>query len=1078
MTGLIDGRPRGTAADTGEGAVLPLTPTMLGLLIVTRLTGNARQYNVILELDLDPVHPAGSLRPALAALLAVQPALRLGLHELPTPHGRLAVPPLRADVPLTTLATSSVETFEQALARSRDGIGEHDFVLAEPPLIRFTHLTGPGRSVLLVCVHHTVFDGLSIEALVADLNALLSGAVDVDRLRARRERALLRELQAQAAPASDPGAADAIARWAERLRGAVDAPLHPRPGRPVDTDFVGVRRGILLDAATSEAVDLTCRSLGITPFTFFSATFAAVVARHNGAAGAVFGTPVLSRRTMGSLDLCGLFTNTLPLVLDVDWTASFGTFATGTVAEQTAAVKRDAQVPWADIVRTLQPARESRRNPGFASMIAMQASTDVEPGRPVRGVRELGNGTAKVDLWLGVTSTGGQWLLEIETDVELLPEPVVDGIVDSLLQAITQAARNSEQPLHALFRDASRHQSTTTDGHWRQPPTGTLAGWLDHALGGSSGDGGGPSSPAAVAVEDDERHLDRHTLDALVSAAAAGLRARGVRIGDVVGLATDGLADTVVAMLGVLRAGATYLPLDPSLPADRSAYMVTAAACRLVIGSGQVPGAPSVPLAELTAEPPRGPAGRPETSGRGAPVYVMFTSGSTGRPKGVQMGDLPLLNLTAWQLAALGLGPDTRFLQYAPLGFDVSFQEIVPTLAAGGTVVSRGGCDRRDLPAIARRVQQAGITHVYLPVAALQFFARAVTEAGLGLERLRYVCVSGEQLVLDSQIRELFAARPHLTVVNLYGPTETHAVTTHVLRGMDGPHTWPAHVPIGRPITGVSTHVVDSTGHLAPVGVPGELLLGGACPADGYVGDADQTAARFVPDPYTGPGAGRAVRYRSGDRVIWDVTGELIFLGREDDQVKIRGYRVELSEVEAAAVEVAGVRHAVAVATGDGADRHLLLFVVPDGDPDALRAPQLADVRRALADALPGYMTPRDVFAVDAVPKTANGKIARHALLARVADLPSARGAIPSATEAPPLTDSTLRWLERTWAAHLGQDRIDPDTSLFDLGAHSLMVLSVITAIEQEHGADVPMLEFFRRPTLRYLAGVIDRTAR
>ena len=1076
MSTLTD---RSAAADPAADAVFALTEAQLGLLINARLTGNARQYNVMAECELEPAYSADDLRGALAGLLAVQPALRLGLHELPAPHGRLIEPPLPQDVPLSSLAAASAEEFQALRAREAERLGRHDFDLSEAPLVRFAHVSGAGigRSALLVCVHHTVFDGFSLESFVRDLNALLAGDTDVDALRASRERALRKELEAQVAAAGGAAVDAAVDGWVERLRATPAGVLYPRPGRPVDTAFDGVRRELPLGRDDCAAVDDACRELGGSSFTFFSAVFAAVVARHTSAASALLGAPVLSRRTIGSFELCGLFVNTLPLVLELDWEQPFADFASQTVARETAAVKRDAQVPWMKIVRRLRPDRSSSRNAVFSCMIAMQDATTVEPGKPVLAVREHGNGSAKLDLWLGVTPTPRGWLLELEYDRRILPEAVADGIQASLLQAVRCAARRPSTALRELFQDASARWSTATDGHYRQPPAATLNAWLELAC---------RSYGAALAVDDGQQRLDYTAMDARVARAAGGLRALAVGRGDVVGLTTDQLAETIVAMLALMRIGAAYLPLDLSLPAERLAYMAARAGCRLVIGGGVVHGARTVSLGELSAGAPGAPGtpGTPGTrGGRGevaadgeaaaggdpAPIYVMFTSGSTGAPKGVLMGDRPLRNLTAWQVDAMGLGPDTRFLQYAPLGFDVSFQEIVPTLVAGGAVVSRGPADRRDLAAVVRRVQDAGVTHVYLPVAALRAFAHSAAEAGIGFERLRFVCVSGEQLVLDSRTREFFSKRPHLRLLNLYGPTETHAVTTHLLAGAGA---WPTHVPIGRPITGVSSQVVDRTGHLAPPGVVGELLLGDRCPAEGYINDPEQTAARFVPDPHGG--GERPLRYRTGDQVLWDERGALIFLGRHDDQIKIRGYRVELGEIESAALESLAVRHAVAAVRGDGSERHLLLFVVP---ARGAATPGTDQCRRALAATLPPYMLPRTVLTVDAVPKTINGKVDRARLLAD-ADRLLAEQRRSTAQRAAPQRDPTLRWLEELWCAQLGRERIDPDESLLDLGAHSLMALAVVATIEQRHGTRVPLLDFFRSPTLRFLAGHIGEGRR
>ncbi|MZE79645.1 AMP-binding protein, partial [Streptomyces sp. SID5475] len=469
-----------------------------------------------------------------------------------------------------------------------------------------------------------------------------------------------------------------------------------------------------------------------------------------------------------------------------------------------------------------------------------------------------------------------------------------------------------------------------------------------------------------------------------------------------------------------------------------------------------------------------GTPGAPVAPGSG---YVMFTSGSTGRPKGVVMGNGPLLNLASWQIGALAMGESTRFLQYAPLGFDVSFQEILPTLLAGGTVISREPADRRDLPAVVRRVTESGATHVYLPVAALRPFVQAATAADAAFEQVTHVCVSGEQLVVDREIEDFFTARPWMELVNLYGPTETHAVTTHRLSASRP--DWPSHVPIGLPIRNVTAQVVDSTGHLAPIGVAGELFAGGACPAAGYVNDPGQSAERFVEDPGGPPGARR---YRTGDQVMWNHESLLVFLGRDDHQVKIRGFRVELGEVESAALAHPGVRQAVAAVRGEGADRHLLLFLQsadrPDGPADrssggGARGGLADEVARLLTARLPGHMLPRRVLPVDAVPITGNGKFDRPALLA-LADRLIRDEREQGGDERLAVPEDVLEaWLLDLWSGLLDRRDLPTGGSLLDYGAHSLNVLTALTRIEEEYGVRVPVLDFFRAPTVRQLAGLV-----
>ncbi|GAA1287470.1 amino acid adenylation domain-containing protein [Saccharothrix xinjiangensis] len=1027
----------------------PVTESQLGLLVVHRSVPVGNLYTVLVELRLDPTRSAADVRAALTAVLNAQPALRLAFRELPEPAAWLREPFTPREAPLRHVPVD--RDFAERTRRELAELAAEGFDLGEAPLLRAVHLraTAGDESVLLISVHHTVFDGYSLQPLVRDLDAALAGDLDVDGVRPARERALLRELDAQV----KAGAADSVEEQAKaigaRLRETTATVLYPRPNRPATTDFRGARRELPLSPERSAAVDRAITALGVTPFTFFSAAYSAVLARHGGADQAVFGSPLMARRTIGSHDLCGFFVNTLPLVVDVDWDRSFAEHARTAVDREVDGVRRAVTVPFNRVVRHAAPDRGGNRNPLFSAMLAMQDSTGTPPGSAVRSVREHGTGTAKFDLWLGVTPTPGGWLLELEHDVALLPEPIAAAVADSLLHALDRAAADPSTPLRDLFEDASVEEAHRADGYYGQPPCADLDGWLARVAAGR---------PDAVAVEEEGRALTYAELAREVAAVATGLRGRGVEPGRVVGLTTTTLVDTVVAMLAVLRLRATFLPLDLALPAERLAHMVGKADCRIAVGGGD-PGVPVHPVAELRAAGEAGGEAGDAANDVGEPseedgVYVMFTSGSTGNPKGVLMHNRPLVNLTAWQLAALDMDEGTRFLQYAPLGFDVSFQEIVPTLAAGGTVVSREPADRRDVPAVVQRVLDTAVTHVYLPVAALRPFVQAAE--GLRFEHLKYVCVSGEQLTVNDVVRDFFARHPGVRLVNLYGPTETHAVTTHRLSAEDS--HWPSHVPIGVPLTGVTAQVVDRTGHLAPRGVVGELLLGGDCPARGYVNEPERTAERFVPDPRG------TTRYRTGDQVLWDADGVLVFLGRDDHQVKIRGYRVELGEVEVVAQQHPGVRRAVAVARGDGADRHLVLFVQAD-------EPDLEALRRRLTDALPPYMVPLRTFTVAEVPLTGNGKVDRAALLRQADALVDEQRADEAGRTT---TDDPLEaGLQALWAELLDHPAPPLDRSLLELGAHSLNALVALSRVEQEHGVRVPILDFFRDPTVAALAELV-----
>lgn len=1042
---------------TTPETALPITDSQQGLLVIDSWVPTREIYNQIMRFDVDPQLPADEVAEAIRTLVTVQPALRQVFRSRPEFHAVLAPPPV---VPPCEQVVA--DDFENAVAELTERLGSQPFDLETGPAYRFGHArTSDGSAAaILFCGHHIVGDGVSLGPIIRDLDAALTRQLTpaaVAELRQSREIAFRRELTAQnRAGRSEQTAARARA-WAKQLAEVPPLVLAPRPERPAETDFSGARKSWLLDEAETADLHRMCKRLSVSPFVLLTAVYGAVLARHGGVDTVLVGSPFAARRTVGSFDLCGFFVNTLPVTVEVAWERTVDDHVGQVVRDAVDHCRSNVDISFNQLVAHLRQDRTSNRNPLFSCMFAMQDTYQSTTAGPIRGVSEPGNGTAKFDLWLGATPVGNRWLLELEYDLTLIGHAAADGLMDSLRTALCRALADGSRPLAELFADAPAQLPEPA----ARVPADTLADWLDDAA---------RRSPDALAVDEPDRQLTFAELDAAARRVATGLAQHGTGHGDIVAIATDTLSDTVTAILAILRCGGTFLPLDLSLPPQRLTRMLATAGCRIVIGEGvDAPGVRTICLTELAVDDGGASSAAPDSA-----AYLMFTSGSTGTPKGVLMGQRPLLNLAAWQIAVLDQGPDTRFLQYAPLGFDVSFQEIVPTLAAGGTVVSRQPADRRDFPALVRRVAETAVTHVFLPVAALRPFVQAARNGGVNFPALSHVCVSGEQLFVDDEIRRFFTEDNDCELVNLYGPTETNAATAFRLSGRDA--HWPTHVPIGRALPGVATYLVDDTGHLAPVGVPGELYLGGLAPADGYLGDPARTAAGFLPDRFAADRGPGARMYRTGDQAVRDEHGTLIFLGRRDTQLKIRGYRVELGEIESVAAQADSVAAAVATARGTGADRELVLFLrarpghSPDRAPD--HALDHAKVRAMLADALPAYMMPSRIFDIESIPTTRTGKTDRAAL-GELADALAARADRDAAPNRATYADDLERELAELWSEILGVEGIRRDRSLLEYGAHSLNVFTAFAQIEDRYGAAVAVADFFRSPTVSALADLI-----
>lgn len=486
------------------------------------------------------------------------------------------------------------------------------------------------------------------------------------------------------------------------------------------------------------------------------------------------------------------------------------------------------------------------------------------------------------------------------------------------------------------------------------------------------------STPHAVAVIDGDRVLRYAQVAERGRRIARLLADAGVRPGDLVGVHLDRTADLPIALLGVLMAGAGYVPLDRSHPEERLTDTVAAAGLRAVLCDTDArpawtsPGTRLLTLSpgdDLRAHADPGwsaPGGAPE-----AIAYVLFTSGSTGRPKGVAMPHRGLANLRTGQGPG-GLAGPARTLQFAPSAFDVASQEIFTTWLAGGALVMMPEALRHHPFALVDHLFRHRVERLYLPVVALDVLCRALVSRGSALPELRDVVTAGEQLRVTPTVRSAFSGPLSARLHNHYGPTETHVATTYTLAG--DPADWSPLPPIGHAVPGATTLVVDPNDEPVPPGGTGELLIGGVQVALGYLNRPDLTGERFVDRP----GHGRL--YRSGDLVRRGEDGALTFLSRLDDQVKIRGHRVELGEVEVTAEEVPGVTRAVAVVRTDTSGRTSLELHITGDFPD--RTAAVSQVRSRLADWLPPYMLPTRVHLVSELPVSANGKVDRRLLSA------------------------------------------------------------------------------------------------
>ncbi|HZF40192.1 MAG TPA: amino acid adenylation domain-containing protein [Blastocatellia bacterium] len=576
-------------------------------------------------------------------------------------------------------------------------------------------------------------------------------------------------------------------------------------------------------------------------------------------------------------------------------------------------------------------------------------------------------------------------------------------------------------------------------------------------------------TPDAVAVEFGDRCLTYRQLNARANRLARHLKRLGSRPDLLVGMCVERSLDMVVSMLGILKSGAAYVPLDPSYPKERLSFMLDGV--RALVAERSLPHPlsqieiPVVCLADVeaalaveSAENPRPAASADDLA------YVIYTSGSTGRPKGVAMSHGPIACMVWWQMQSSRATAGTRTAQFASLSFDVSFQEIISTLCSGGVLVLVSEETRRDAESLGRLLEGAQIERLFAPMVMLQQLAERAEASNSMPRGLREIMTAGEQLRITPQIERFFTRLANCTLYNHYGPSETHAATAFALDG--DARDWPRLPPIGRALPHARVYILDERLEPAPAGVIGELTVGGSGLARGYLDSAGLTAEKFVADPHALQPGGRL--YRTGDLARYRADGLIEFMGRSDHQVKIRGFRVELGEIESVLERHTAVGQAVAIAREDKPGvKQLVAFIVPQ----AGAKPSGSELREYLRERLPGYMLPSAFQMVAELPLTRSGKVDRAALpMLAIERLEPENDYVPPRN---PIEEI----LVAIWSEALGVERVGIHDNFFDLGGHSIMATRLISRLRDAFDNDLPLRNLFEHPTVAELAEAVAAEA-
>nr|AGS49567.1 long-chain-fatty-acid--CoA ligase [uncultured bacterium esnapd10] len=1025
LTSAGTARPPLVRRERGER--IPLSHAQQRLWFLNQLEGSSATYNIPLPLRLSGPIDADALRHALADVVARHESLRT---LFPQSEGE----PYQQILETASPVLDVVDVTQDELAEAVREAARHEFDLAtDLPVRAWLFRLGAEEHVLLLLLHHIAGDGWSWAPLSRDLGVAYEAQLNRTSPQwtplavqyadyTLWQRDLLDEVL-------NPQLAyweQALADLPEQIELPTDRPRRAVASHDGDAFAFRVSTGLhrsLLDLAKSEQATL---------FMVMQAALAALLTRMGAGTDIPIGSPIAGRTDEALDDLVGFFVNTLVLRTDTSGNPTFRDLL-GRVRATDLAAYAHQDLPFEKLVERLAPERSLSRHPLFQVMLAFQNSVtgDLDlPGLDA-SLETIGVGIAKFDLHLSlaerVTSDGSpagvDCALEYRTD--LFDLATIEALADKLMRLLKLAAQAPDRPLRTfdLLRAEQAELLAAGRGDVRKVPKVTVPKLFEFQV---------FRTPDAVAVRFGPARLTYEELNERANRLAHLLIDRGAGPESVVALALPRSADLIVALVAVLKTGAAYLPIDVEYPADRIEYMLADARPQCVITPELLRDS------ALADQPDHNPADFCRTSRlhRDHPAYLVYTSGSTGKPKAVVMPASGLANLLAWHAGRFPGGVGTTTAQFTAIGFDFSVQEILSALVSGRTLAVPSDDVRRSAEELVKWLAANEVNELFAPNLVIESLCEAAAELRADLPALTDVLQGGEALTLSHRVREFFA-RPGRRLHNVYGPAETHAVTTSTLP--DDPADWPAASSIDGTISNTRIYVLDDHLRLVSAGVAGELYLAGNGVARGYFGKHGLTAARFVADPF-GPAGSRM--YRTGDLVRWRTDGTLEFLGRADDQVKVRGFRIELGEVEAALTAQPGVAKAAVVVR----DSVLVAYVVGEVDRDEV------------AKRLPDFMVPSTYVTLDEFPLTPNGKLDRKAL-------PAPETHVSRAPRTP--VEEIMCGL---FAEVLGVEVAGVDDGFFELGGHSLLATRLVSKVRAVLGAELTVRDLFESPTPAGLA--------
>jgi amino acid adenylation domain-containing protein len=1061
---VLEARLRGLArapepAPAAAGAEAPLTFDQERLWFLDRVGQGGRAYNVYHGVRLEGELDAAALERALGEVVRRHGALRTTVREADGAPVQAVAPFAGFALPADDLSGLDPVEREAELRRRVAEVADPPFDLAAGPLFRARLVRlGARDHALLLCMHHLVSDGWSLGIISRELWALYGA---------------FREGRPSPLPDLPPQYADwavwqrarpphdeerQLAYWRARLAGApelLELPAdHPRPPMP---SFRGGRVPVEAGPEVAEGLRALARAEGATLYMAVLAAFTVLLGRYGAGDDVVVGTPIAGRARKEVEGVVGLFMNTLVLRTDLSGDPTFREVV-GRVRETVLGGWEHQDVPFARVIGELRPGRSLAHSTLFQVLFQLDEHGGGEAAAPggLR-VRELPreSDTAKLDLALLLHADSRGIRGGVQYSADLFERATAARMAEHLERLLARAAADPDRRISRL--ELASPAERTRMAAWNRTAALYPAERCIHHLFEDQA----RRAPGAVALTCAGKQLTYAELDARANRLARHLRAMGVGPEARVGVCLERSPELLVAILGVLKAGGAYVPMDPSHPAERIGYVLDDSGVGVLLTQEAL--CARLPVRERLAvvavdaawDEIAGWSAAPVDGGAGAEnlCYVIYTSGSTGRPKGVAMHHRGVCNYIDWGIRFYGADRGNGAPVFSSMAVDLTVTNLLPLFAGRPVHLLPEASPVEALAEVIRARPGFGLIKITPIHLGLLNSMLAPGE----LSGVAGTLVIGADFLSAEPTVPWQEHAPGVRLMNEYGPTETVVGCSAYLLPA-GRHRAGA-VPVGPPIQNLTFHVLDRHLEPVPVGLPGELYIGGAGVARGYLGRPGLTAEKFVPDPFAdAPGARM---YRTGDRARWVDGGDLMILGRTDHQVKVRGYRVELGEVEAVLRRLPAVRECVVVTREDRpGDRRLVAYVVAGGV-----AP--AELRDHLRRTLPEYMVPAAFVVLDALPQTPTGKLDRALL-----PPPAYGGEAPDLDEPRSFVEAQLLQL---WEELLGMAPIGPSQNFFELGGNSLLALRLFAQVNRRLGCDLPVSTLFTGGTVRHMAEAVER---